>query len=511
MSEQIGSTAKANDHPRAISVGVEDVRQRRDPEAAGHPLEKEDQPEHRQKVFRSIAGASMRALMHDAKAWQDIRPTRDPLAERSFWRLSKTVSAVRSASTPPGARTDAVFAAPIGHGPKRSGAVGPKMASTRFPTAAERCMRPLSLPMKTEGWRTREVISSSGQPVRLRKRPSGISPDGEVGAPAHHAIRLPGMFSQMRCVSRSKPRHSFSAPRLSVKITNRPWRAFEEILPSELRLVPDPEGEAHRAVEAEHFRKFLQHRDGVVRAVTGWEGDLFPVEKPAPSRLSRLPQRWRAFGAKAISELRSSPCMSHTMSNSRPRSFPRTSRMPRSPSFLRKWITSWTNGAASTSGANRSLATHVILQSGIAAATPCITCSAWMMSPSDEGFTTSRLLIPVRLPFHADASLPTARAPAIVKPHAGTTMSQDPQEIADTQTRLTGEWHHEEPAATGSGFNLLVAENHLRNFLLWHEEDVARRDDLGSGRVHEAKRAIDGYNQQRNNFIEEMDKASSPS
>ena len=99
------------------------------------------------------------------------------------------------------------------------------------------------------------------------------------------------------------------------------------------------------------------------------------------------------------------------------------------------------------------------------------------------------------------------RPPAIVKPHAEPNMSQDPHEIAHTQTRLTEEWHHTEPAATGSGFGLLVAENHLRNFLLWHEEDVARRNDLGAERVMQAKRAIDGYNQQRNNFIEEMDKA----
>ncbi len=95
--------------------------------------------------------------------------------------------------------------------------------------------------------------------------------------------------------------------------------------------------------------------------------------------------------------------------------------------------------------------------------------------------------------------------PAIVKPFPEN-MSHDPQETAETQTRLTGEWHHKEPAASGSGFELLVAENHLRNFLLWHEEDVARRDDLGAERVMQAKRAIDGYNQKRNNFIEEMDK-----
>jgi hypothetical protein len=60
---------------------------------------------------------------------------------------------------------------------------------------------------------------------------------------------------------------------------------------------------------------------------------------------------------------------------------------------------------------------------------------------------------------------------------------------------------------SGDGFLRLAQENHLRNFQLWHEEDIARRDDLGSERVHQAKRAIDRFNQERNNFIEEMDKA----
>ena len=84
-------------------------------------------------------------------------------------------------------------------------------------------------------------------------------------------------------------------------------------------------------------------------------------------------------------------------------------------------------------------------------------------------------------------------------------MTCHPQEIADLQSRLTSAWHRETPAATGDGFNRMVEENHLRNFNLWHEEDIARRDDLGSERVHKAKRAIDGFNQQRNNFIEQMD------
>jgi hypothetical protein len=85
-------------------------------------------------------------------------------------------------------------------------------------------------------------------------------------------------------------------------------------------------------------------------------------------------------------------------------------------------------------------------------------------------------------------------------------MTFDPTSIAHLQSGLTVRWHEQPPAASGDGFLRLVQENHQRNFQLWHEEDVARRDDLGSERVHQAKRAIDRFNQERNNFIEEMDK-----
>jgi hypothetical protein len=80
-------------------------------------------------------------------------------------------------------------------------------------------------------------------------------------------------------------------------------------------------------------------------------------------------------------------------------------------------------------------------------------------------------------------------------------------EIATRQTELTARWHQISPVATGEGFLRLLEENHLRNFSLWHEEDVARRDDLGFEAVYRAKRAIDRFNQERNNYAEEMDKA----
>jgi hypothetical protein len=86
-------------------------------------------------------------------------------------------------------------------------------------------------------------------------------------------------------------------------------------------------------------------------------------------------------------------------------------------------------------------------------------------------------------------------------------MNFDAQQIAAHQAELTARWHETTPAAAGAGFARLVEENHLRNFALWHEEDVARRDDLGGEAVYRAKRNIDRFNQERNNFAEEMDKA----
>ena len=80
-------------------------------------------------------------------------------------------------------------------------------------------------------------------------------------------------------------------------------------------------------------------------------------------------------------------------------------------------------------------------------------------------------------------------------------------EIPELQTHWTTYWHEATPEVSSDGFLRLVEENHLRNFFLWHEEDTARRDDLGSKAVHRAKRAIDRCNQERNDFVERMDAA----
>ncbi len=47
--------------------------------------------------------------------------------------------------------------------------------------------------------------------------------------------------------------------------------------------------------------------------------------------------------------------------------------------------------------------------------------------------------------------------------------------------------------------------NHRCNALLWHEEDLARRTRVPDAEIAASKRAIDRYNQQRNDAVERMD------
>ena len=51
----------------------------------------------------------------------------------------------------------------------------------------------------------------------------------------------------------------------------------------------------------------------------------------------------------------------------------------------------------------------------------------------------------------------------------------------------------------------VVCEQHKFNYLLWHEEDIARSRDVGDEKIAAVKRAIDGYNQKRNDAIEKID------
>jgi hypothetical protein len=68
-------------------------------------------------------------------------------------------------------------------------------------------------------------------------------------------------------------------------------------------------------------------------------------------------------------------------------------------------------------------------------------------------------------------------------------------------------WHTAPLDNPYDGLLAIVCQQHQFNHLLWHEEDSARSPDLPDKRIAAIKRAIDRYNQQRNDWIEQIDEA----
>ena len=65
----------------------------------------------------------------------------------------------------------------------------------------------------------------------------------------------------------------------------------------------------------------------------------------------------------------------------------------------------------------------------------------------------------------------------------------------------------DDTGAFASDVARFIAANHRNNRLLWDEEDQARRTDVDDAAIAANKRAIDRYNQQRNDAIERIDEA----
>jgi hypothetical protein len=66
-------------------------------------------------------------------------------------------------------------------------------------------------------------------------------------------------------------------------------------------------------------------------------------------------------------------------------------------------------------------------------------------------------------------------------------------------------WPGTEPAPRDDGVWRWVQANHRNNSLLWAEEDLARRTRVADAEIAANKRAIDGYNQARNDATERVD------
>lgn len=81
----------------------------------------------------------------------------------------------------------------------------------------------------------------------------------------------------------------------------------------------------------------------------------------------------------------------------------------------------------------------------------------------------------------------------------------DAIDVLQTSSLASEAWP-EDVALKASGLFLShVLENHRLNSLLWNEEDKARRSNVPDSDIAANKRAIDGYNQRRNDAIEAID------
>jgi hypothetical protein len=82
-------------------------------------------------------------------------------------------------------------------------------------------------------------------------------------------------------------------------------------------------------------------------------------------------------------------------------------------------------------------------------------------------------------------------------------------------TSTVARWHREpidHPYGDPSNTELtasdplpIICQQHQFNYLLWHEEDIARSPDVSDSQIASVKRNIDKYNQARNDWIEKVD------
>lgn len=81
----------------------------------------------------------------------------------------------------------------------------------------------------------------------------------------------------------------------------------------------------------------------------------------------------------------------------------------------------------------------------------------------------------------------------------------DVAEILELHRVTVGRWHREPVSNFAPGFLHVVCDQHMANFRLWHEEDLARSRDATDAQIAQVKRNIDKLNQQRNDLIEKVD------
>lgn len=81
----------------------------------------------------------------------------------------------------------------------------------------------------------------------------------------------------------------------------------------------------------------------------------------------------------------------------------------------------------------------------------------------------------------------------------------DVKRITELHQETIVRWHEGPVDNPFDGWWRTICEQHSFNFLLWHEEDIARNPDASDTQIAEVKRSIDKLNQQRNDWIEKID------